>query len=354
MKARKKSKECDSEIIRGSSAVINIENTVLYAKMARTQETKGVFDALKDALKTTTIKFIKPFPDNPDSGGFSITAFDKRTRSLIKVKIPTSTFSEYHIVPDEGTNEISVGINVKLFTTLLKQANNTDVMTWYVDKEERDKFAFVFENRKKNLVNIKKLRLFNLQAENFKIPTTEFVCKLSILSEDFHKYVKDSSVTSNKMEISFIDTAQTKNTIIFAADGVASAECILTDKTDGVTIVKTNDENVDTVVRGKYELKNLCTFAKCQPFCSHVELFLKEDYPLIIKYDIDEYGFIYLILPSDETTVVDDDDEDDEDEDDEDHKEYKAGLKRTENAEEAYYNEMDDEEDEEEEPDEDD
>ena len=329
MKARKKSTDCESEVVHASNSVIDIKDTVLYAKMARTQETKGIFDALKDALKMTTIKFIKPFPDNPDSGGFSITAFDKRTRSLIKVKIPTSTFTEYHIVPDEDTNEISIGIDVKLFTTLLKQAGNTDVMTWYINKEERDKFVFVFENRKKNLLNIKKLKLFNLQPENFKIPTTEFVCQLSILSEDFHKYVKDSSVTSSKMEISFIDTAETKNTIILAADGVAESACILNDKTEGVTIIKTNDEDVDTVVRGKYELKNLCTFAKCQTFCTYVDLFLKEDYPLIIKYDIDEYGYIYLILPSDETTAVDDDD-DDEEEDDEDEKEFKSNLKRSE------------------------
>lgn len=351
MKARKKAINAELNA-SNSNNIINVNETIIYAKLSSTKETKSVFDALKDALKNMTLKFIKPIENHPNSGGLSITAFDKITRALIKVRVPASTFSVFVVNSDdeeESSNEICASINVKVFTMLLKQADNNDVMTWYIHKEEKDNFVFIFENLSKNLINQKKIKLLNLPKEDFKIPTTEFICKLSILSEDFHKYVKDSSSTTDKIRISFYDTKDTQNTIVMKGSGnFADTECIITDKTEGVTIEKYFEEDTDIYISGQYSLKNLCMFIKCQAYCAYVELLLKENYPLIVKYDIEDYGHIYLIIPSvdenDGTNDLSDSDSDSEDE--------KPKLRQNENNDEP--NEYDDEEEQDEDEEEDD
>ena len=57
-------------------------------------------------------------------------------------------------------------------------------------------------------------------------------------------------------------------------------------------------------------------FIKCQPYCKTVELYLKENYPLIVKYNIDDYGYIYLIIPSNQEITVSNSDSDSDDESD--------------------------------------
>ena len=67
----------------------------------------------------------------------------------------------------------------------------------------------------------------------------------------------------------------------------------------------------------KYELKNLNVFTKCTGLCNNIELFLKNDFPLIIKYSVADLGQIYLCCSQKKTnnTLHDDAEEDDDDDD---------------------------------------
>ena len=62
------------------------------------------------------------------------------------------------------------------------------------------------------------------------------------------------------------------------------------------------DVNTDKheIVQGIFELKYLTIFTKCTNLCNEVKLFLKNDYALIVKYQIAALGEIKLVLsPSD-------------------------------------------------------
>ena len=316
---KSKKRIVDNEIIEQPNAYIPKERCIFYGVMKRISVTKGVFDTLKDALKSMVIKFIRPTdPDDIDSGGWSINAFDKRTRALIKQKIYVSTFDDFYLSP-EYNNEYSIGVNTKTFATYIKQAGVTDILTWYVDKDNTDELVFVFYNPIKNITNVRKLKLYNIKEDAIHIPNTDFVCQLGIRAEDFHKYIKDSSICTEDIAISFIDTETTQNTIILS-DPKGMAECILTEESEGITIEKTNPKGSNVIIKNVYKLKNLIIFGKSQTYCSHVQLFLKDNYPLIVNYDIENYGYTVLILPpiSDGTDKPNDDEDDDEDDDDDD------------------------------------
>ena len=66
----------------------------------------------------------------------------------------------------------------------------------------------------------------------------------------------------------------------------------LTKKPNGLTFHQ-SDENI---IQGIYSLKYLVLFSKCTNLCNSVELFLKNDYPLITKYSIASLGEIKLCL----------------------------------------------------------
>jgi hypothetical protein len=55
------------------------------------------------------------------------------------------------------------------------------------------------------------------------------------------------------------------------------------------------------IVQGEFSLKNLSYFIKCTNLCSQIEVYLENDLPLIVKYDVASLGSIKLAqspLPS--------------------------------------------------------
>ena len=54
--------------------------------------------------------------------------------------------------------------------------------------------------------------------------------------------------------------------------------------------------NTNEIVQGLFELKFLLIFTKCTNLCNQVTLFLKNDYPIILTYQIASLGEIKLVL----------------------------------------------------------
>jgi len=92
---------------------------------------------------------------------------------------------------------------------------------------------------------------------------------------------------SEKLEIKSIN-----NQLIFKCVGTfASAEIIRTESEEMGMIQKT-----DKIIQGFYSLKNLNYFIKCTNLCNQIEIYLDNDLPLIIKYNVASLGEIKLGL----------------------------------------------------------
>ena len=50
------------------------------------------------------------------------------------------------------------------------------------------------------------------------------------------------------------------------------------------------------IVQGVFELKYLTMFTKCTNLCPSIELYLKNDYPLVLRYMVANLGEIRLVL----------------------------------------------------------
>jgi hypothetical protein len=54
---------------------------------------------------------------------------------------------------------------------------------------------------------------------------------------------------------------------------------------------KTNE-----IVQGVFQLKHLVLFTKCTNLCPAIEIYLKNDFPLIIRYTVANLGEIKMVL----------------------------------------------------------
>ena len=62
--------------------------------------------------------------------------------------------------------------------------------------------------------------------------------------------------------------------------------------------LKFNQNKVDEshIVQGIFSLKYLVLFTKCTNLCNQIQLYIKNDYPLVIKYAVASLGNIKLCL----------------------------------------------------------
>jgi proliferating cell nuclear antigen len=294
---------------------VALQNGLLMEMVTcQTASFRVLIEALKEILKDVNIKFTNIEGDNPNSGGITIAATNASQSVLIKLRLPARCFDSFYLNPKCGKCHL-VGVNMNSFFKLIKTMSNDDNLILYIEDSDPNNLGIRLENGEKNYVTTYKLKLLELGSEDLNLPHESFHFMITIPSDRFHKIIRDASSIAEFMDIKFVDTKDNPNTIIFSCRGeFASQETILTDKTDGLTVTKNAENNKDCIVQGLYDLKNLTLFTKCGNLCSNIELYMKNNYPLVIKYQVANLGWVYLVLSAiNKNQIIDSDSESDSD-----------------------------------------
>ena len=131
----------------------------------------------------------------------------------------------------------------------------------------------------------------DIEEESYEIAPIQFPYSISLPSQDFHKYCKDMGASTDKIEIK-----ATYNKLFFSGKGeIGNIEFEVGETNGGLSIISTSN-NSNEIVQGLFELKFLLIFTKCTNLCNQVILFLKNDYPIIVTYQIATLGEIKLVL----------------------------------------------------------
>ena len=136
--------------------------------------------------------------------------------------------------------------------------------------------------------------------EDLSIPPVTFSSVLNLPSSDFQKLIRDLSSLSDKIEIKSIVSSNGAELIFKCTGGFANAEIRRAESDNSMTYRKKQD--VGKIIQGQFSLKNLSYFIKCTNLCSHIEMYIENDLPLVVKYDVATLGQIKLCLsplPSD-------------------------------------------------------
>ena len=253
-----------------------MDNYILYIKTVQSQSIKILVEALKEVLTDINLYF--------DNNGLKIMTMDNARVALVYVRLLKDNFEEYFC---ESRN--MCGINMIYLFKLLKTVGNSDVLTLFVKKSLQNELGIRIENKEKNTVMESYLKMLDISEEKLEIPNIQYDSVISMPSVDFQKYCRDLSVISNQVCIS-----STESKFILESNGdFASQKIIIGEAQNGLIFSKKN-QNVSEI----FDLKYLNSFTKSTNLCSTVEIFLKNEYPLIIEYNVANLGKLqYCLAP---------------------------------------------------------
>ena len=258
-------------------------NNVLTIKTVQIAPVRTLMTALKDILLETNISF------QPD--GMRIINMDKSHTILVHLYLPASNFEFYECKKEK----IIIGVNMFHLFKLINSIDNDDTLTIYIENNDYydgivSHLALRFENGNIKQCKTQKLKLIEPEQDELEVPNVTFSSILNIPSADFQKIIRDLSAISDKLEIKSVG-----NELIFKCQGqFASAEIHRAEVDESMKFILKQDSS--KVIQGEFSLKNLGYFIKCTNLCSQIEVYLENDLPLVVKYDVASLGSIKLGL----------------------------------------------------------
>ena len=268
---------------------------VLELKTTQSVHIRTLIDSLNALLTDVNITFypfhIEPTGDEKDKkvGGVVIKEINKTSSILIHCKLDADQFEYYNY--NYKHPKLTIGINLNNFLKCIKCMTNFDIMTWKIDDEDINKLIMILESEKEK--KIFKINLMDLEDVDYPIEPVKLPYSIILPTQDFQNYCKNMMSATDKIDIKCV------NDNLFLSGkgelGVIDFELTASNVSSGLTIVK-NTDNVNEIVQGTFELKYLIIFTRCSSLCSHVNLFLKNNYPLIIQYSVAKLGQIKFVL----------------------------------------------------------
>jgi proliferating cell nuclear antigen len=252
-------------------------NNIFELKTVQSSIFRVLIEALKEILPDTNIEF--------NSKGVKIITMDISHTVLVHTRLDGNQF-EYYYCPEK----IVVGVNMLNFFKLIKGMNNNETLTLFIEKKDSSRLGIKIENGEKNTVTTFKLNLLDLDEEDITVPPVKFSSVINIPSSDFQKICRDMSNLSNLIEIKSVGSQ-----LIFTCQGdFAQQETVMGESSsNGISYLEKVEEKI---VQGVFSLKHLVLFTKCTNLCNSIQMFLENDYPLIIAYQIGSLGEIKFCL----------------------------------------------------------
>jgi len=236
---------------------------------------KTLFEVLKDILTDVNICF--------DETGIRIMTMDGNHVALIHLKLEAENF-EYFFCKQKTM----IGVCMMSFYKLMKTVSNTDTITMFMEESNTDLLHIAVKNSDKNSITNFSLKLLDIDEEYLEVPDVDIDCIVTMHSNEFQKLCRD--MTNIKDSITITSRA---NTISFSCEGdFAKWDTVIGETSHGLTFNKQTDD----FISGTYSLKYINLFTKSTNLCNTIELYLKPDYPLIMKYNVGNLGEIRFCL----------------------------------------------------------
>jgi len=269
-----------------NQVISSTEGNVLTIKTVQIAPFRTLMTALKDILLETNITF------EPD--GMRIINMDKSHTILVHLFLAAQNFEFYECKKDK----IIIGVNMFHLFKLINTIENDETLTIYIENSDYvdgivSYLTLKYENGEIKQCKTQKLRLIEPDPEELQYPDVNYSSIINLPSSDFQKIVRDLSCISEKLEIKSVG-----NELIFKCSGQFASAEIHRAESDGENKSMSFAVKQDSckIIQGEFSLKNLGYFIKCTNLCQQIEIYLENDLPLVVKYNVASLGTINLCL----------------------------------------------------------
>lgn len=218
-----------------------------------------------------------------ENKGLRLVAIDPGNVAMVHLEVNAI---EYFYA--EGT--VTAGIDMSfLLHKMIRCMSSGDLMTWKIFEDEPHVMCIELANSDRRTMTTNKLKLMDQAEVNISIPPVEYQRIVSMPSSDLAKYVREMVSISN-----IISVKGTKETLEFFAEGkMASSHITVRPTSAGLNW--RHDTNSDAIERNVL-VKYVDKFVKVSVDTS-VELFLKQGFPLVLRYELVVGTLRFVIAP---------------------------------------------------------
>lgn len=250
---------------------------LFIAKTVQSSSFKNLIEDVKDIIQDANFII--------DTNGVRLTAMDESKIVLVRLYLEADKFEQYSC----GRRQ-TIGVNMPNLFKLIKVMTNDDTLTLFMSDDEPNLLGIKIENAVKNKITTFRLKLLDLDDEELVIQSTAtFGSIITMPSVDFQKLCRDMHYIGDIIEIRSIG----QQLILKCSGDFASQETVIGQNSQGLSL---KNESSDVIVQGLFHLKHLVSFTKCTNLSPQCSLYLKNDFPLIIQYEIANLGNIRLLL----------------------------------------------------------
>jgi proliferating cell nuclear antigen len=258
----------------------NANGNLFEIKSVQSGAFRTLIEALKEILTEANLEF--------DSQGIKVMAVDETHTVLVYLRLHADRFENY-FCPVKHV----LGVNMIYLFKLIKTMGNSDSLTLYLPASNPNKLGIRMENSEKSTVTTYYLKLFDTDVEDIQIPSLNFTSIIHMPSLDLQKICRDMNALGEKLDV---EVTSSGSDLIFKCVGdFAEQETIISENNSTMKVQK-GANATNEIVQGIFQLKHLVLFTKCTSLCPSIELYLKNDYPLILKYTVANLGEVKLVL----------------------------------------------------------
>tara|TARA_B100001093_G_scaffold458989_1_gene471800 strand:- start:3252 stop:4124 length:873 start_codon:yes stop_codon:yes gene_type:complete len=255
------------------------QNMKFVIRTVQASAFRTLIEALKEILTDVNIEI--------DSTGMKIIAMDTSHVALIHMKLLSKNFEKYYC-----PKPVTCGISMLRLFKLLKTMSPNDTLTFYVEDDDPSLLKIEIETGEKNTKHTFELKLMDLFAEKVNVPPAEFASVLRLPSSDFQKLCRDMSQLANDIEIK-----SSGNELIFTIQNDwVNQKSVIKESSSGGGMSYIQNLSPEAVIQGVFNLRYLVLFSKCTNLCQNIEIYLKNDYPIIIRYNVANLGEVKFCL----------------------------------------------------------
>ena len=219
-------------------------------------------------------------------GGIRILRLNEEKTILIKMNLDAHNFEYYKC----DSPKITIGVDMHNFHSSLKKTNDDDPIILYMNRDNRS--ALYVRNSNENNENSEEtdieIRLIDMAYPDFPLSPTEFQNEIAMASYKFRTICKYLNNDSTTVEITSIN-----NEILFRGKN-DEGKVTMSYKDNSHPSRRKN--KAEQIVQGEYELKNLMVFSKCNKMCDIIEIYLKNEFPLVLVISVATIGKMYVFL----------------------------------------------------------
>jgi proliferating cell nuclear antigen len=276
-------------------------NCVFEVRTVQVSVIKTLIEALKDLLTDTTVD-VTP-------SGIRLIATDTAMVVLVNLRLYSDRFEFYKCAEER----VRLGVNMMNLHRLVKTCMNSDTLTLFMEEDDRNRLGIRIDSSEKNTKTVYKLNLLTLPQETITVGPTQFDDVIVLNSQDFQKMVRDMNTVAENVDIRVV---RDEVTLCCKGDFCAQETVLINECVKDTTLAagpehdgrgghegeESSDvmtqsiKGAEDITQGQFSLRHLVLFTRCTNLSNYVELFMKNDFPLIVRYNVSTLGDIKLVV----------------------------------------------------------